>query len=208
MAEVAEATLASTAVSADTAQDEEVVAEAETAAGEEAQPEAPRDIVFYGTQCNMAMGVAMLVAGALAFSMGMTHVFFAEAIAWTFVLWGILLIYGDLLDIYEIYRVTEDALVIYNPLRPWGLKKIWDWGHIHRLDIVVRRPDARYEDAMLQVYYTPEGELTLEREDRVYDPELARLIIERAGLQPADSSNPTDLTRLPAGRTGTYTWKK
>ena len=46
------------------------------------QPAVAQDqdrIVFRGSQRNMAVGVGMLVAGGLAFTMGLTHVFFAEA---------------------------------------------------------------------------------------------------------------------------------
>jgi hypothetical protein len=172
-------------------------------------PETPakQKLVFTGTQRNLATGFAMLAAAGLAFSMNLTDVFFAEATAWTFVLWGALFIYIGLMDIYQTYEVTDEGLVIRNPMRPWAATKLYDWGHLHRLDIVVKRVDADYEDAEIQAYYTPEGEIAIEREDRAYDPELARLIIERADLKPTDPNNPKDLTKLPKGKT-TYIWNK
>lgn len=170
-------------------------------------PPAEQKLVFTGTQRNLALGVAMFAAAVLAFSMKLTDVFFAEATAWVFALWGVLFIYIGLMDIYQTYEVTDEGLVIRNPMRPWAATKLFDWPHLHRLDIVVKRVDATYEDAEIRVYYTPEGEIVIEREDRAYDPELVRLIIERAELQPTDPSNPSDLTKLPRGK-ATYIWNK
>lgn len=180
----------------------------ETIAGETAEPTgAEQKLVFTGTQRNLAVGVAMLTASALAFSMKLTNVFFAEATAWTFALWGALFIYIGLMDIYQTYEVTDAGLIIRNPMRPWAATKLFDWPHLYRVDILVKRADAQHEDAEIQVYYTPEGEIAIEREDRVYDPELARLIIERANLKPTDPGNPTDLTTLPQGK-ATYVWNQ
>lgn len=170
-------------------------------------PAAGNKITFSGTQRNMAAAFAMFITAALAFSMNLTDVFFAKAVAWTFVIWGGLLLYGNLLDQYQTYEVTDEALIIKNPLRPWGGSKVWDWAHVHRLDVVVKRAEAEQEDAMLQVYFTPQGEIVIEREDRVYDPELARLIIERANLKSTDPSNPTDFQHLPQGK-ATYIWNQ
>jgi hypothetical protein len=133
--------------------------------------------------------------------------FFAKATASVFVFWGALFLYIGLMDLYQTYEVTDEGLVIRNPMRPWAAIKLYDWGHLHRLDLVVKRVDAQIEDAVMQVYYTPEGEIVLEREDRAYDPELARLIIERAGLKPTDPANPRDLAQLPKGK-ATYVWNK
>jgi hypothetical protein len=168
---------------------------------------AEQKLVFTGTQRNLALGVAMFAAAVLAFSMKLTDVFFAEATAWTFAIWGALFIYIGLMDIYQTYEVTDEGLVIRNPMRPWAATKLFDWAHLHRLDIVVKRVDAAYEDAEIQVYYTPEGEIAIEREDRAYDPELARLIIDRANLLPTNPDNPTDLTKLPKGK-ATHIWNK
>lgn len=164
-------------------------------------------IIFTGTHRNMAVGVAMFATATLAFSMDLTHTFFARATAWTFVLWGLLFIYGSLLDVYQSYEVREDALVIRNPIRFLLPTKVWAWENIQRVDLVVRRNDAEYQDTTLKVYYQEPGELTIEREDRVYDPELARLIIENAGLQPVDKKNPTNLVQLPKAK-ATYIWNK
>jgi hypothetical protein len=164
-------------------------------------------IVFSGSHRNMAVGVAMFITAALAFSMDLTHVFFARAVAWTFVIWGLLFIYGSLLDVYQSYEVTDTALIIRNPVRFLLPTKVWEWENIQRLDVVVRRRDAEYQDATAQVHYQQPGELAIEREDRVYDPELVRLIIERAGLLPVDKKNPANLTELPKAK-ATYVWNK
>jgi hypothetical protein len=164
-------------------------------------------IHFLGTSRNFVPAVAVFVAGALAFPMGMTEVFFTAAIAWTFVLWGILLIYIGLLDVYETYEITDDVLIIDNVLRPWGRRKEWAWSQINRMDIVIRRRDHRPEHAMIQVYYTPEGEISIEREDRSFDPELAQLVIDRAGLSAIDSENPADLQQLPLEEKATFSWR-
>jgi hypothetical protein len=163
--------------------------------------------VFGGTPRNLALGFAMFAAAALAFSMNLTDVFFAKAVAWIFVLWGILFLYIGLMDLYQVYEVTDEALIIRNPMRPWAATKVFDWPHVHRMDIVVKRRDAEFEDAELQVYYTPEGEISIEREDRAYNPTLAAWIIERAELRPTSSTNPTDFTKLPQGK-ATYIWNK
>ena len=164
-------------------------------------------LIFTGAHRNMAVGVAMLATGLLAFPMDLTHVFFARAVAWTFILWGLLFIYGSLLDVYQSYEVTDDALIISNPVRFLLPTKVWQWANVQRLDVTIRRNDAEYQDATIKVYYQQPGELTIEREDRVYDPELARLIIERAELLPVDKKNPTNFTELPKVK-ATYIWNK
>lgn len=173
----------------------------------EEQPNDSNKIIFTGSHRNMAVGVAMFATAALAFSMDLTHVFFARAVAWTFVLWGLLFIYGSLLDVYQSYEVTDNALIIRNPVRFLLPTKVWEWDNIQRIDVVVRRRDAEYQDATIQVYYQQPGELTIEREDRVYDPELTRLIIERAGLTAVEKSNPKDFTQLPKVK-AKYIWNK
>ncbi len=176
-------------------------------AQETSQATASDNRIFTGSQRNSAIAVAMFATAALAFSMNLTHTFFATAMAWTFVLWGGLLLYSNLLDVYQTYELTDSALHITNALRPWGAVKQWDYGHIHRLDLIVKRVDAEAADAIMQVYYTPEGEITIEREDRAYNPELARLIIERAGLKATDKGNPNNMAQLPHAK-ATYIWTK
>ena len=139
--------------------------------------------------------------------MNMTDVFFAEAIAWTFVIWGALLIYVGLLELNETYEVTDDALIIRNPMRPWAPKKTFDWARVNRLDVVVKRAEGEDDDLKMQVYYQPEGELANERRDRIYTPALAAAIIEHASLNPADKNTPKDVTRIPRNAKTTFTWK-
>lgn len=162
-------------------------------------------IVFQGTARNMAVAIAMFATAALAFSMDLTHVFFARATAWTFVIWGALLLYGNLIDVYQFYEVTDEALIIRNPVRFLQAKKVWLWSNVQRMDLLVKRTDAEYQDGVLQIYHQEPGELTIDREDRVYDPELARLIIEHAGLKPVESSKLPDLINLPKHK-ATYNW--
>jgi hypothetical protein len=165
-------------------------------------------MIYTGSPNNLVPGIALLIGGLLAFTMNMTDVYFAEAIAWTFVIWGVLLIYIGLLDLYETYEVTDEALIVRNPMRPWAPKKTFDWGRVTRLDVVVKRAgtdDAN--DVTMHVYYQPEGEIANERRDRTYTPALAATIVERAVLSPADKNTPTDVTRVPRNEKATYTWK-
>jgi len=164
-------------------------------------------IVFQGSARNMAVAVAMFATAALAFSMDLTHTYFAEATAWTFVIWGALLLYGNLIDVYQTYEVTDEALIVRNPVRFLQPKKVWAWGNVQRMDLIVKRADAEYQDGVLQIHYQEPGELTLEREDRVYDPALARLIIERAGLKAVNKDALPDLANLPKQK-ATYNWTK
>lgn len=161
--------------------------------------------VFYGKPQNVAVAMAMFATGVLAFSMDLTHTFFAEAMAWTFVIWGALLLYGKLIDIYQAYEVTDEALIVRNPVRFLQATKVWKWQNIQRVDVVVKRADAEYQDAVIQIHYQEPGEIVIEREDRTYDPELARLIIERAGLSPTADNSLSDLKKLPIGK-ASYSW--
>lgn len=164
-------------------------------------------IVFRGSHRNMAVGVGMLLAGGLAFTMGLTTVFFAEAMAWTFIIWGLLFLFSDLLDVLKTWSVGPDALEIRTPGRWWSPNKVWGWGEISRLDVLVKRNEARMEDAEMQVYYTAPGDSTLEREDRAYSPYLAQVIIERAKLKAAGKDNPMNFEELPQGK-ASYVWNK
>jgi hypothetical protein len=164
-------------------------------------------IVFRGSQRNMAVGVGMIVAGGLAFTMGLTDVFFAEAMAWVFVIWGALFLFSDVLDVLKTWAVGPEALEIRSPGRWWSPNKMWGWGEISRLDIIVKRAEARMQDVEMQVYYTAPGDSALEREDRAYSPHLAQLIIERAQLKAAGKDNPTNFEELPEGKTS-YIWNK
>jgi hypothetical protein len=180
------------------------VAVADPIQSESSAPEA-NAIVFQGKGKNMAVAVTMFATAALAFSMNLTETYFAEAIAWTFVIWGALLLYGNLIDTNQAYEVTDDALIVRNPVRFLQATKVWPWQNIQRMDVVVKRADAEYQDAIIQIHYQEPGEIVIEREDRLYDPELARLIIERAKLAPAAGNSLTDLTKLPQAKTA-YSW--
>lgn len=164
-------------------------------------------IIYKGSPNNLALGMAFFFGGVTAFSMGITHTYFAEATAWTFVIWGLLFIYMGLLEQNETYEVTDEALIVRNPLRPWALKKTFDWGRVTRLDVTVNRPDGKPEDVTMHVYYQPQGEIANERRDRIYTPALAAAIIERAVLSPADKNTPKDVTRVPINQKATFTWK-
>jgi hypothetical protein len=173
------------------------------------ESQAPDDaIVFGGQRRNMAMGIAMFGAGAAAFVSGLTHTFFAEAIAWTFILWGIFFLYTDLLLTTRKLEVRSDSLTVDVPFRPWSRKRVWKWEAINRVDVIVHRRDIRQDTATLQVYHQYPGEISLDREDVNYDPELARLIVERARLKPDKSSVAVDMANLPLGSDTTFTWKK
>jgi hypothetical protein len=158
------------------------------------------------TNSNIALGVSLTAAGAAAFMMGMTDVFFAEATAWTFVIWGVLFILVGLADIAQTYVVREDGLEIKNAVRLWDRDKYWLWDNVYQLDVAVTRPDGRLEDTVLKVHHQAPGATALEREDRAYDPELAGLIIEHANLSPSGAVIVEDLTELPRGK-AVYTWK-
>jgi hypothetical protein len=164
-------------------------------------------ILFGGTPRNLVPGTAMVLASVAAFVMDLTHVFFAEAMAWTFLIWGVLLVMIGLFDIYQTFAVTDEGLVIRNKIRFWSRGKVWGWAEINRLEVAVGKKDRRRQDAMLRIYRTAQGELTIEREDRAFDAELAQAIIERAGLQPAANDNPQDLAQLSVEHPVTYTWQ-
>jgi hypothetical protein len=164
-------------------------------------------IAFRGSPRNMAVGITMLLAGILAFVMGMTDVFFAEAMAWVFIIWGALFLFGDLLDYLAVWRVTDNALVMRSPSRIWRRSKVWEWENVHRLDLVVKRIDPKVEDVVMQVYYTAPGDSVLEREDRMYSEELTRLIIERAKLKPTHAENPASFGEVPSAK-ATYVWNR
>lgn len=164
-------------------------------------------IVFRGSPRNMVVGITLLLSGIAAFVMGMTDVFFAEAMAWTFIIWGALFLFADLIDYTGTWTVTPEALEINAALRFWQPRKPWTWAHINRLDIIVKRADAKPEDIEMQIYFTPPGDSVLEREDRVYSPQLAQLILAHTGLKPTHASNPSNLEDVPAGK-AQYVWNR
>ena len=85
---------------------------------------------------------------------------------------------------------------------------MWAWKDVTRLDIVVERRDNRAESAQIRVHHQFPGEVQLGREDRSFEPELVRLIIDRAKLKPEATSAKIDLYSLPLNEDVTFTWKK
>ena len=174
-----------------------------------AQPAPAKDVIVFGGETrNMAMGVAMLGAGGAAFISGLTHTFFAEAIAWTFIAWGIFFLYGDLLLSTRRFIVGDAGLEIKIPFRFWTRDKQWAWADINRMDIKIDRRNTRAGDCELHIHHRFPGEIALDREDRNFDPELAMLIIERARLKPDGEAAGIDLSNPPLGRSLLLTWKK
>lgn len=166
------------------------------------------EIVFSGESRNMAMGIAMLGAGVGAFVAGLTHTFFAQAIAITFILWGVLFLYNDLLLQTRRFTITDQGLKIDVPMRLWSRSRLWEWKDVSRLDVITYKRDIDVENSTIQIHHQYPGEIALEREDRSFEPELAQLIIARAGLKPDKGTAGVDLGDLPTGRNATYTWKK
>ena len=180
----------------------------QTAATEQVEQATDDKIVFYGQRRNMAMGIAMLGGGAAAFVAGLTTTFFAEAMAWTFILWGIFFLYGDLLLATRRFEVTDKDLQIIIPLRPWGRTRTWEWKDVNRLNVVMHRRDLKQDSSTIQVYHQFPGEIALEREDTNYDPGLVQLILDRAQLKADGDGHPLDLTNLPLGQDKIVSWKK
>lgn len=156
---------------------------------------------------SIVSALALLVAGAVTFSMGITHLFFVEAMAWCFLLWGALLMYNHLSDFFTRYVVTDDSLVINTPAILWRMKRVWDWKHIKRMEILVKSTEAKPEDVEMQIYYTAQGSTVLHREDLVFTPELAKVVAERAGLKPQRGQAMTTFDSIPQGSKGKYTWQ-
>lgn len=165
-------------------------------------------IVFSGESRSMAIGFAMLAAGIAAFVADLTDTFFAEATAWVFIIWGLLFLYGDLLLMTRKFIVTEEGLEIYIPFRFWSRRKLWAWKNIYRMDLVIDRRNTHPRDCKIQIYHQYPGEISIDREDRDFDPELVALIIDRAQLKPNGDAAGISLDNLPFGRSAVYTWKK
>ncbi|HHY58561.1 MAG TPA: hypothetical protein GYA08_24350 [Chloroflexi bacterium] len=174
------------------------------------EPVAParHAIVFSGETRNMAMGIAMLGGGIAAFIAGLTHTFFAEALAYTFIAWGVFFLYGDLLLATRRLIVTDESLEVRIPFRFWSRSKRWAWQNIYRLDVVIDRRSTHAKDTVLHIYHQFPGEVAIDREDSNFDPELAALIIERARLKPDGDAAKVDLDALPLGKSMTLTWKR
>ena len=78
-----------------TTMEQSPLADHTTPVAEATAPKQEEGLVFGGEDAYtaMAMGIAMLGAGASAFVLGLTHTFFAEAIAITFIFWGLFFLY-------------------------------------------------------------------------------------------------------------------
>lgn len=176
--------------------------------GTEQMAPARRAIVFGGETRNMVMGIAMLGGGVAAFIAGLTDTFFAEATAWTFIAWGALFLYGDLLLATRRFIVTDEGLEISIPFRFWNRHKAWEWKNIYRMDVMIDRRNTHPKDCQIQVYHQYPGEIAIDREDRDFDSELAALIIEHAGLKPDGDAVGVDLSNLPFGKSTVLTWKR
>lgn len=164
-------------------------------------------LIFKGKPKSMSAAVAVMVAGILTFSMGMNTVFFVEAMAWTFIIWGGLLFYGHLIDMSTTYEVTDEALIVRSPLRFWSFGRSMGWSFIKRMNVVVERAEATEVDAGLQVIFIPEGTTQMVREDIPYYSQLAQEIVTRAGLKATKGSGMTKFDALPQDGKGQYTWQ-
>ena len=67
-------------------------------------------VTFRGRPKSMVSASALLIAGILTFTMGIDRLFFVEAMAWTFLIWGALLLYGHIIDIGTVYEVSDEGL--------------------------------------------------------------------------------------------------
>jgi hypothetical protein len=165
-------------------------------------------LVFSGPKKNLVTGVAMAAAGLMAFNMGMTETFFIEAMAWTFLIWGALMIYSNLLEMNETYTLTDEALTVTNPIRFWGPKRTWLWKHINRMDLTIKRNDPTADDVKVFLFYTPPTQPgVLNRVDLAFNPELLKALASHAGLKAEKGSAFASLDAIPQDNPGTYTWK-
>ncbi|MBV7338180.1 hypothetical protein KFU94_60140 [Chloroflexi bacterium TSY] len=167
-----------------------------------------QSVTFGGSPKNLVVGLFMLLSSMLAFSMGMTSTFFAEATAWTFVSWGALILFMNLLDLYQSYELNADKLIIRNPVRFWTPYREWEWDNIYRMDVLVGKRNRRLEDAVMHIYHELDGEIVKQREDRSFDPKLAQMVIELAQLQAVEDENPKDMNALPLHQNAIYHWSK
>jgi len=164
-------------------------------------------LIFKGRSKAMGAALAVMVAGLLTFSMGMNQVFFVEAMAWTFIAWGALLLYGHIIDYSTTYEVTDDALIVRSPVRFWNLRRSMDWNHIKRMNVVVDRLEAEAEDAVVQVIYIPEGSTQMIREDIPFNAALAQEIATRAKLKATKGSGMPHFDMLPQDKKGQFSWQ-
>ncbi len=174
---------------------------------ESVQTVAPDQQVFRTKPKSIVGALALLLAGVLAFTLGITDLFFVEAMAWTFTIWGALLMYNHLSDYATRYEITDDALVIFTPFIFWRPRRVWNWSQINRLDVLVGQVEAENEDATIQIYHVAQGSTVINREDVAYDPELAKIIVERAGLKAKRGQAMQSFALIPQDAKASYTWQ-
>lgn len=190
------------------AEDEADVVEQEEIAEEAAVPSRfIGDITFNPPTPSPAMGLALTFASLVVFVMGM-DTFYQIATAWTFLAWGLLFMFVAILKIYQRYEAREDGLSIKNPVRFWSFNKFWEWSDISRIDVLTGRRDNNLDEMDLHIYREVAGELVKEREDVKFNPDMAQVIIERAGLKPVEDSNPVNLELIPRAQNAKYHWTK
>lgn len=165
-------------------------------------------LIYRRTPKSMVSALALLIAGLLTFVMGMNTVYFVEAMAWTFLIWGALMMYNHLTDLLTEYIIEDDALIIRSPLRFWGPNRVWKWSQILRMDILVKRVEADEEDLEMQIYHQPEGTTQMNREDLGFVPDLAQVILDRASLNPERGQAMQSLNQIPQDTKATYRWSK
>lgn len=170
-------------------------------------PVASNEVTFHGSPKNMAVGFALIFAGGLAFVMNLTHVFFAEALAWTFLLWGLLFLLFDLIDYLETWTVSDEGLRIASPVRFWRREVFWKWADINRVDVIVKRNEPDIKDMEMIVNHQLSGELAIDVDERIYSPQLANLIVERSGLKAAHPISQEGFENRKVSK-GQYTWNK
>jgi hypothetical protein len=165
--------------------------------------------IFRARQKPIVAAAATTIAGLLPFVMGMTdQAFFVEAMAWTFLIWGLLLMYYHLIDYTTTYEVTEDGLILRAPFLPWRMKRVWPWQQINKLELVVGRTEARAEDVEMRIYYKKPDSLVIYREDVYYLlPEFAQEIIQRASLKPKKGQAMQTFETVPQDAKETYVWQ-
>jgi hypothetical protein len=164
-------------------------------------------LIFRNRPRSIVAALALLLSGILTFSMGLTRLFFVEAMAWTFLIWGALLMYFHLADHATRYEVTDEALIIYTPFYFWQPTRTWTWKGIKRMDLIVNRREARPEDVTMQIYHTAEGSTVIDREDLVFNPQLAAIVAERAGLKAQRGQAMQNFDQIPQNVKETYSWR-
>ena len=123
-------------------------------------------------------------------------------------LWGIFFLYGDLLLSTRRFEVRDDSLTIDIPFR-LGSRHASGRGKTSTAWISSSSAAiCRADNASLQVYHQYPGEITIEREDCNFDPELAHIIIGRAKLKADSAAAKIDLNNLPLEQSLVLTWKK